>query len=185
MVPSVEIRVNDSRNVYSMYIRHYLIICMLSIWWLNVANNSLVLVWCNIKACLHHLINLVTMFPSLSSYLPPSHSPSCFPPLHPSPPPSLSPFNSFTLCLLLCVVFHTAPWHTNLMYIFSPTALVWQLMKAYTLSILTKLAGQEGEHPMVDKEVVAWANEKVRQAFKRTTQNIKSAWFCHHFWPRW
>ena len=44
---------------------------------------------------------------------------------------------------------------------FSPTALVWQLMKAYTLSILTKLAGQEGEHPMVDKEVVAWANEKV------------------------
>ena len=55
---------------------------------------------------------------------------------------------------------------------FPLAALVWQLMKAYTLSILTKLAGQEGEHPMVDKEVVAWANEKVRRAFKVTTKNI-------------
>jgi len=41
------------------------------------------------------------------------------------------------------------------------TALVWQLMKAYTLSILTKLAGQEAGHPVVEREIVAWANEKV------------------------
>jgi len=39
------------------------------------------------------------------------------------------------------------------------TALVWQLMKAYTLSILTRLAGTG--HPIVDKEIVEWANDKV------------------------
>ena len=42
-------------------------------------------------------------------------------------------------------------------------ALVWQLMKAYTLSILTKLAGQDAQHPIVEREIVAWANEKVRK----------------------
>ena len=41
------------------------------------------------------------------------------------------------------------------------SALVWQLMKAYTLSILTKLAGQDAGHPIVEKEIVAWVNEKV------------------------
>jgi len=41
-------------------------------------------------------------------------------------------------------------------------ALIWQLMKAYTLSILTKLAGQEAGHPIVEREIVAWTNEKVR-----------------------
>jgi len=39
-------------------------------------------------------------------------------------------------------------------------ALVWQLMKAYTLSMLTKLAGTG--HPIVEKEIIAWVNEKVR-----------------------
>jgi len=38
-------------------------------------------------------------------------------------------------------------------------ALVWQLMKAYTLSILTRLA--DTGHPIVDKEIVQWANQKV------------------------
>jgi len=38
-------------------------------------------------------------------------------------------------------------------------ALVWQLMKAYTLSILTRLAGTG--HPVVDKQIVEWANDKV------------------------
>jgi len=33
-------------------------------------------------------------------------------------------------------------------------------MKAYTLSILTRLAGQDG-HPIVEKEIVEWVNEKV------------------------
>lgn len=41
-------------------------------------------------------------------------------------------------------------------------------MKAYTLSILSKLAGdQSGNHPVVDKQVVAWANEKVCCFFTR------------------
>jgi len=34
-------------------------------------------------------------------------------------------------------------------------------MKAYTLSILTKLAGQDASHPVVEREIIAWANEKV------------------------
>ena len=58
-------------------------------------------------------------------------------------------------------------------------------MKAYTLSILTKLAGQEGEHPMVDKEVVAWANEKVRQAFKLTTTKSGLQAFATNCLRRW
>jgi len=32
-------------------------------------------------------------------------------------------------------------------------------MKAYTLSILTRLAGTG--HPIVDRQIVEWANEKV------------------------
>ena len=46
--------------------------------------------------------------------------------------------------------------------LFVLVALVWQLMKAYTLSILTKLAGQDAGHPIVEREIIAWANEKVR-----------------------
>jgi hypothetical protein len=34
-------------------------------------------------------------------------------------------------------------------------------MKAYTLSILTKLAGQDAAHPIVEKEIVVWVNQKV------------------------
>ena len=45
-------------------------------------------------------------------------------------------------------------------------ALVWQLMKAYTLSILTKLAGQDASHPVVEREIVAWANQKVSFAVR-------------------
>ena len=40
-------------------------------------------------------------------------------------------------------------------------ALVWQLMKAYTLAMLTELAGTEG-HRVVDKQIVEWVNTKVR-----------------------
>jgi len=45
-------------------------------------------------------------------------------------------------------------------------ALVWQLMKAYTLSILTNLTG--ANHPIVDKEIVAWVNDKLKAASKKT-----------------
>jgi len=43
-------------------------------------------------------------------------------------------------------------------------ALVWQLMKAYTLSILARLA--DTGHPIVDKEIVEWANTKLESAGK-------------------
>ena len=39
-------------------------------------------------------------------------------------------------------------------------ALVWQLMRAYTLSILKNLG--DG-HPVVEQEIIKWANEKVRR----------------------
>ena len=39
------------------------------------------------------------------------------------------------------------------------TAVVWQLMRAYTLSVLQKLAGSA--KPIEDKEIVEWANKTV------------------------
>jgi len=46
-------------------------------------------------------------------------------------------------------------------------ALVWQLMKAYTLSVLTKLAGTG--HPIVDKEIIDWVNNKLKMAKKNSS----------------
>ncbi len=41
-------------------------------------------------------------------------------------------------------------------------ALVWQLMRAYTLSILTQLAAKDGSaHAVVETEIVDWVNRKV------------------------
>jgi len=39
------------------------------------------------------------------------------------------------------------------------TAVVWQLMRAYTLSVLQKLAGSA--KPIEDKEIIEWANKTV------------------------
>lgn len=49
-------------------------------------------------------------------------------------------------------------------------ALIWQLMRAYTLSILTKLA--HTGNPIVEKEIVQWVNQKLASANKTTS--IKS-----------
>ncbi|GFS82591.1 plastin-1 [Nephila pilipes] len=49
-------------------------------------------------------------------------------------------------------------------------ALVWQLMRAYTLTILTQLANTG--HPVVEKEIVEWVNNKLKEAGKDT--NIRS-----------
>lgn len=38
-------------------------------------------------------------------------------------------------------------------------ALIWQLMKAYIMSLLQKLA--EDGKPIGDNEIIQWANEKV------------------------
>jgi plastin-3 len=43
-------------------------------------------------------------------------------------------------------------------------ALVWQLMRAYTLSILSSLASKDGHgngHAVVESEIVVWVNQKV------------------------
>jgi plastin-3 len=46
-------------------------------------------------------------------------------------------------------------------------ALVWQLMRAYTLSILTKLA--RSGNPIVEKEIVQWVNKKLASADKKSS----------------
>ncbi|XP_033213031.1 plastin-3 isoform X2 [Belonocnema kinseyi] len=47
-------------------------------------------------------------------------------------------------------------------------ALIWQLMRSYTLSLLTSLGGT---HSMVEKEIVQWVNSKLHGAGK--TSSIK------------
>lgn len=49
-------------------------------------------------------------------------------------------------------------------------ALIWQLMRAYTLTILSKLA--HSGSPIVEKEIVQWANKKLSSAGK--SSSIKS-----------
>ncbi|XP_050425977.1 plastin-3 [Adelges cooleyi] len=46
-------------------------------------------------------------------------------------------------------------------------ALIWQLMRAYTLSVLTQLANTGS--PIVEKEIVTWVNNKLSGANKQTT----------------
>jgi len=45
-------------------------------------------------------------------------------------------------------------------------ALIWQLMRAYTLSVLTQLANSG--NPMVEKEIIDWVNNKLTSAGKTT-----------------
>jgi len=49
-------------------------------------------------------------------------------------------------------------------------ALIWQLMRAYTLSVLTQLANSG--NPMVEREIIDWVNNKLSSAGKTT--NIRS-----------
>jgi hypothetical protein len=46
-------------------------------------------------------------------------------------------------------------------------ALIWQLMRAYTLSILTQLA--DTGSPIVEKEIIDWVNNKLSQGRKQTS----------------
>ncbi|CAH1787449.1 unnamed protein product [Owenia fusiformis] len=43
--------------------------------------------------------------------------------------------------------------------------LVWQLMRAYTINVLTKLA--ESSTPVSDKDIISWANEKLKKNGKK------------------
>ena len=38
-------------------------------------------------------------------------------------------------------------------------AIIWQLMRAYVLSILEKISGQG--HPITEEGIIEWANQKV------------------------
>ncbi|KAK8727308.1 hypothetical protein OTU49_009806 [Cherax quadricarinatus] len=49
-------------------------------------------------------------------------------------------------------------------------ALIWQLMRAYTLSILTQLA--DSGSPIVEAEIITWVNSKLKEAGK--TSSIRS-----------
>lgn len=46
-------------------------------------------------------------------------------------------------------------------------ALIWQLMRAYTLAMLQKLTG-EG-HPIVESGIIEWANKKLKDAGKKSS----------------
>ena len=46
-------------------------------------------------------------------------------------------------------------------------ALIWQLMRAYTLSILTQLA--DTGSPIVEREIIDWVNNKLSQGRKQTS----------------
>jgi plastin-3 len=50
------------------------------------------------------------------------------------------------------------------------SALIWQLMRAYTLHILSLLT--KSNKPITEKEIIAWVNTKLEQAGKTT--RIKS-----------
>uniref|UniRef100_A0AC35FXB2 Calponin-homology (CH) domain-containing protein n=1 Tax=Panagrolaimus sp. PS1159 TaxID=55785 RepID=A0AC35FXB2_9BILA len=50
-------------------------------------------------------------------------------------------------------------------------ALIWQLMRAYTLAILSQCT-KEGHRYATDKEIIKWVNEKLKSA--RKTSHIQS-----------
>jgi plastin-3 len=54
--------------------------------------------------------------------------------------------------------------------VFDFAALIWQLMRAYTLSVLSQLANTG--NAAVEKEIVVWVNKKLQSAGKETS--IKS-----------
>lgn len=56
------------------------------------------------------------------------------------------------------------------MYFSLFAALIWQIMRAYTLSILSSLANTNS--PMIEKEIVAWVNRKLQEAGK--TSSLKN-----------
>ena len=53
------------------------------------------------------------------------------------------------------------------MFVLFFLALIWQLMRAYTLSILSRLANSG--NPIVEKEIVQWVNNKLSEAGKQST----------------
>ena len=48
-------------------------------------------------------------------------------------------------------------------------ALVWQLMRAYTLSVLSQLTGSQDGKPVGEKDIVDWVNQKLADGGKTTS----------------
>ncbi len=64
-----------------------------------------------------------------------------------------------------CALFEVFITHINFIL-----AVVWQLMRAYTLSVLQKLAGSD--KPITDAEIIVWVNVTLEEAGK--TSKIRS-----------
>lgn len=56
---------------------------------------------------------------------------------------------------------------SNVLIVFVLVALIWQIMRAYTLSVLTSLANSNS--PIIEKEIVAWVNKKLEAAGKTSS----------------
>ena len=57
-------------------------------------------------------------------------------------------------------------------YFLSLSAIVWQQMRAYTIS---RLPSKPGGEPMKEGDIVAWVNEKVRS--KTNSYRVLKVWF--------
>lgn len=55
-------------------------------------------------------------------------------------------------------------------------ALVWQLMRGYTLSLLTKISGSDS--PINDKAITEWANGKVSKTHCDLEMEEQQYQFC-------
>lgn len=67
----------------------------------------------------------------------------------------------------LTLGMHKAIFYHSFKYIIFFTALIWQLMRAYTLSVLSQLANTG--NPIIEKEIVQWVNNKLSSAGKTTS----------------
>ncbi len=71
--------------------------------------------------------------------------------------------------------------NVNLLFYFPCVAVVWQLMRAYTISLLQKLANSDS--PITDQEIVNWVNEMLSHAEKSSSiASFKVGWWllCVH-----
>lgn len=59
-------------------------------------------------------------------------------------------------------------------------AIVWQLMRAYTLTILSQLAS-DGQETIVEGKIVEWVNQKV---FCLSTHSVTADWQMISFWSQ-
>lgn len=57
------------------------------------------------------------------------------------------------------------------MFNFTRLALIWQLMRSYTLTVLAQCT-QSGDHLATDRDIINWVNEKLQSSGKQS--KIKS-----------